>query len=46
MLFMREIIISGLNEQTKLPEIPPVAQVQEVPETATKRRRGGRRRVT
>ena len=43
---MREIIISGLNEQTKLPEIPSVAQASEVPKTATTRRRGNRRRVS
>ena len=43
---MREIIISGLNEQTKLPEIPPVAQATETPKTAAKRRRGGRRRAS
>ena len=43
---MREIIISGLNDQTKLPEIPSVAQASEVPKTATTRRRGNRRRVS
>jgi len=43
---MREIIISGLNEQTKLPEIPPVAEATDIPKPTASRRRGGRRKTS